>query len=100
MSKNNTSEILRWSGILGHRFVVIEPDPSPKPLYGGWRSVAECNTHESAMDAAKGCKGVRVFEKYGRGKWREVRAKPAPTPTAAQAHAFNRKVLGNFFASI
>lgn len=66
MSKNNTAEILRWSGLMGHRFVVIEPDNSPTngALYGGWRCCSESNSLEHAIQDLK--PGRLIYQKVGR----------------------------------
>ena len=58
-------EALKYSGLMGHEFVVLHPD---------LRCSAECNTIESARkDAVECIKGIGlIFQQLPKRQWKRV----------------------------
>ena len=53
---------LKYSGYLGHRYVVIEPSDHWSAVEG-WATVAQCGTLKAALGMCRGYPGREIWER-------------------------------------
>jgi hypothetical protein len=65
---------LKWLGLMGHEFAVIEPSDRPEDvkLYGGFRQVSESPRAKYCADELAGHPERQLWQQYARRKWRRV----------------------------